>query len=221
MARSGRSRLVDAKQRVGALIDQMDSDMTAMIISFAEQPDVVQEFTNNRRQLRDALDRILPSSAQTDLTGALRLADGFANPGRVTIEDENAEYEVTDQQEIELFILSDGRFAGVEDFSLGNLQPMFLPIGSLTAENLAITALNTRQGEERPEVVQAFVQVSNFGSSDRSAVVELYLNDQLVDAAEVDVPAAESASTTLQSQQRSRGGTPSSHRSGEEFSPMD
>ena len=202
---NGRSRLAEAKQRVVALIDQMDSDMTAMIISFAEQPNVVQEFTNNRRLLRDALDRIEPSAAQTDLTGALQLADGFANPGRVTIEEENAEYEITEQQNIELYILSDGRFAGVEDFSLGNLQPQFFPIGSLTAENLAITALNTRRGEERPELLQAFVQVTNFGSEDRAVVVELYLNEQLLDAAELDVAAGAAASTTFNLSREAEG----------------
>ncbi|QEG34788.1 vWA domain-containing protein [Bythopirellula goksoeyrii] len=194
---NGRSRLDEAKARVSALVDQMESDMSAMIISFAEQPNVVQEFTNNRRQLHEALARIEPSAAQTDLTGALRLADGFANPGRVTIEDENAEYEVTEQRNIQLYILSDGRFAGVEDFSLGNLQPLFLPIGSLSAENVAITAFNTRQNEERPELRQAFVQLANFSTEDHSVVVELYLNDQLLDAAEVQVPAEAVASTTF------------------------
>lgn len=204
-AENGRSRISEAKERVAALVDQMESDMTAMIISFAEQPDVVQEFTNNRRQLRDALDRIEPSAAQTDLTGALRLADGFANPGRITIEEENAEYEVTEQQDIELFILSDGRFAGVKDFSLGNLQPMFLPIGSPKAANLAITALNTRQGEERPELLQAFVQVANFGSEARSVVVELYLNELLLDAAEVEVTAGGVASATFNLSREAEG----------------
>jgi len=195
--KTGITRLADAKARVGTLIEQLDSGMSAMIISFAEQPDVVQEFTNNRRLLREALGRIEPSAGQTDLSGALELADGFANPGRVTIDDAGGEFEVTEQQDVELYIFSDGRFRGVEGFSLGNLQPLFLPIGSFEAQNLAITALNTRRGEERPELQQAFVQVANFSNEPQTAIVELYLNDQLLDAANLDVPAGNTSSTTF------------------------
>ncbi|MCA9231021.1 MAG: BatA and WFA domain-containing protein [Planctomycetales bacterium] len=192
---SGESRLEEAKRRVETLIDQLDSDMTAMIIAFAEQPEVVQEFTDNRRLLREALDRIEPTASRTDLTGALELADGFANPRRLLTEE--GEFEVSEQEQVELYIFSDGRFRGVEGFSLGNLQPLYLPIGSFAAQNLAITALNARRGEERPDQQQAFVQVANFGEQPQATVVELYLEDRLIDAVELEVPAGDVASTTF------------------------
>jgi len=194
---SGQSRLEEAKQRVEALVEQLDSDMSAMIIAFAEQPVVVQEFTNNRRLLREALERIEPTASRTDLTGALELADGFANPGRVTIDDAEGEFEVTEQQPVELYIFSDGRFRGVEGFSLGNLQPLYLPLGSFEAQNLAITALNTRRGEEHRERQQAFVQVANFSKQPQQAIVQLFLNDRLVDAIELQVPAGDVTGTTF------------------------
>ncbi len=193
----GISRLQQAKNRVSALVEQLESDMSAMIITFAEQPDVVQEFTNNRRLLREALDRIEPTAGKTDLTGALQLADGFANPGKIYDEASDSEMAVTEQQDVELYIFSDGRFRGVEDFSLGNLQPFFLPIGTFEAENLAITALNTRRVEDRPEQQQAFVQVANLSNEDVKAGVDLYLNDALTDAAEFEVPAGGVASATF------------------------
>lgn len=193
----GAPRLQEAKQRVGSFIDQLDSNMSAMIISFAEQPDVVQEFTSDRRQLREALQRIVPSSAQTDLAAALKLADGFANPKRVTIEEDNVEFDVSEQREIDLYIVSDGRFQSVEDFSLGNLNAHYLPIGTGAAENAAITAFNTRRNEEFAALEQAFVQVYNSSKEDLSAVVELYLNDALLDAANVEVPAGAIGSTTF------------------------
>ncbi len=202
---TGVSRLEAAKRRVGALVDQLSGDMSAMIITFAGQPDVVQEFTDNRRLLREALERIEPSASQTDLTGALELADGFANPGRITIEEAELDVEVTEQQDVELYIFSDGRFRGVEGFSLGNLRPLFLPIGSFEADNLAITALNTRRAEDRPEQQQAFVQVANFSGAEQRAVVELYLNDNLLDAAELTVPPGDIASTTFALSERSEG----------------
>jgi len=195
--KTGITRLEDAKSRVAALIDQFELGMSAMIISFAEQPNVVQEFTNNRRLLREALERIEPSAGLTDLTGALELADGFANPGRVTVDDAAGEFEVTEQQDVELYVFSDGKFRGVEGFSLGNLQPLFLPIGTFEAQNLAITALNTRRGEERPEHQQAFIQVANFSDQTQTAIVELYLNERLLDAARLEVAADSTSSTTF------------------------
>ena len=194
---SGQSRLKQAKQRVAALVDQLEVDMSAMIITFAGQPDVVQEFTDNRRLLREALDRIEPTASHTDLTGALELADGFANPGRITIEEADLEVDVTEQQDVELYIFSDGRFRGVEGFSLGNLRPLFLPVGTFEADNLAITAFNTRRAEDRPELQQAFVQVANFSVQPQTAVVELYLNNNLLDAAELTVPPGDIASSVF------------------------
>ena len=191
------TRLDVAKQRVAALVDQLESDMSAMIITFADQPDVVQEFTNNKRLLREALDRIEPSAGQTDLRGALELADGFANPDRIMNEEGDQSFEVTEQQDVELFIFSDGRFPSIEDFSLGNLRPQFLPIGSFTGQNLAITAFNSRRNEERPELQQAFVQVANFSEAEQTTIVELTLDKRLLDATELTVPPGGIASATF------------------------
>lgn len=191
------TRLAAAKQRVATLVDQLDSDMSAMIITFAEQPDVVQEFTNNKRLLREALERIEPTAGQTNLRGALELADGFANPDRVMNEEGDQSFEVTEQQDVELYIFSDGRFPSIEDFSLGNLRPQFLPIGSFAGQNLAITAFNTRRNEERPEFQQAFVQVANFSEAEQTAIVELFLDKQLLDAAELTIPPNGIASATF------------------------
>ena len=196
-AQDGKTRLEEAKQRIATLVDQLDSDMSAMIITFADQPDVVQEFTNNKRLLREALDRIQPTAGQTALRGALELADGFANPDRVMNEEGDIGFEVTEQQDVELYIFSDGRFPSVEDFSMGNLRPQFLPIGSFAGENLAITAFNTRRNEERPELQQAFVQVANFSEQAHQTIVELHLNSQLLDAAELTIPAGAVASATF------------------------
>jgi len=196
-AAGGQSRLHEAKQHVAQLIDQLDSDMSAMIISFAEQPDVVQEFTNNRRLLRESLDRIEPTAGRTDLSGALSLADGFANPARVMSEEDGTEFEVTQQEQVELYIFSDGRFRGVEGFSLGNLEPVFLPVGTFDANNLAITALNTRRNEDRPELHQAFVQIANLSEQLQTTVVELYLSGRLIDAAEMELPAGDVMGATF------------------------
>jgi hypothetical protein len=193
----GGTRLQAAKRRVAALIDQLESDMSAMIIAFDDEPDVVQEFTNNRRPLREALDRIDPSNKPTNIRGALELASGFANPERVAIEEGGAEFDVTKQQPVELYIFSDGRFGAVDGFSLGNLQPKYLPIGGFETNNLAITAFNTRRNESRPEQRQAFLQVANFGDARQAVTARLFLDGKLIDAAELTIPPGDVVGATF------------------------
>jgi hypothetical protein len=187
------NRLEEAKKLVGGLIDQMEAGMTAMIISFADTPQVVQEFTDNRRLLQERLATIAPTIRDTDLVGALDLADGLANPGRITTQEGGIELDVVEPQPATLYIFSDGRFEDVKGFSLGNLKPFYIPIGSLEAQNLAITAFSTRRSDAKPEERQAFVQLTNFTDEGQSPIIEIQLDGQFLDAKQVDVPAGESS----------------------------
>lgn len=196
-ATDAKNRLEEAKNLVGGLIDQMDSGMTAMIISFSDTPQVVQEFTDNRRLLRERLATIEPTVRGTDLHGALDLADGLANPGRVTVGSGELEIDVVEAQPATIYIFSDGRFEDVKGFSLGNLKPQYVPIGSFNAENLAITAFTTRRSDAKPEERQAFIQVTNFTDADQSAVVEVQLDGDFLDAKQIEVPAGESSGVVL------------------------
>lgn len=191
-AEGAKSRLEESKQLVSNLIDQMDSGMTAMIISFADTPQVVQEFTDNRRLLRERLATIQPSVRGTDLLGALDLADGLANPGRMATEESGMEIDVVEAQPATIYIFSDGRFEDVKGFSLGNLKPVYVPVGTFEAKNLAITGLSTRRGEENPEERQAFVQVSNYSDEEQTADVEIQLDGAFLDAQRVEVKPGES-----------------------------
>jgi hypothetical protein len=192
-ATGAKNRLEESKKTVGGLIDQMDPGMTAMIISFSDTPLVVQEFTDNRRLLRERLETIQPSVRGTDLRGALDLADGLANPGRITTEEGGAEIDVVAAQPATVYIFSDGRFEDVKGFSLGNLKPVYVPIGSFDAGNVAITAFSTRRSEAKPEERQAFVQVTNYTAEPRTATVQLLHDAKFFDAKEVTVPAGESS----------------------------
>ncbi|MCC7476379.1 MAG: BatA and WFA domain-containing protein [Pirellulales bacterium] len=187
-----KNRLAEAKKLVGGLIDQMDAGMTAMLVSFADTPKVVQEFTSNRRLLRERLETIEPTQRGTDLKGALELADGLANPSRMPIREGDREIDIVEAQPANLYIFSDGRFEDVKGFSLGNLEPHYIPLGSMEAKNLAITAFSTRRGESHPEQRQAFVSVANFTQTPQSTIVELLLDDAFLDAKQVEVPADES-----------------------------
>ena len=97
-----------------------------------------------------------------------------------------------------LFIYTDGGFADVEGFSLGNLEPEVVVIGPPprpyspppTAEapaptdgkakvrnpsdNVAILALQARRDEDKPDVYQLFGRVHNFRAEEVATEAQLY-----------------------------------------------
>lgn len=191
------SRLELAKRRVGELIDQLDRGMSAMVIAFADSPQVVQDFTANQGLLKERLKTIEPTAQPTDLRDALELAGGLANPGQMTLGEGGQEVEVIDPVDSHLYIFSDGRFADVEGFDLGRLEPVYVPVGSLESGNLAITAFSTRRSESRPEQHEAFVQVSNLTQADQDFVVEVRLDGQFLDAKQATAAAGKTASLSF------------------------
>lgn len=191
------ARLGVAKQKVAGLIDQMERGMTAMIVSFAGEPRVVQQFTDNTRLLRERLATIEPTNGPTDLGGALELAGGLANPAQVTVQEGAPEVDVVPPEPATLYIFSDGRFTDVEDFALGNLEPIYAPLGAPGTGNLAITTLETRRSEAQLGQLQAFVQAANYSGEPVDAVIELRRGDQVIDAQRLTLPAGEAGGVSL------------------------
>ena len=180
------TRLDEAKRRVEELIDQMVSGDVAMIVSFSDSARVEQLFTDNHRELHRRLEGIRPTNRGTMLGEALRVAAGLANPGRAF---EISETQVAEGLPTTLYLFSDGKFPDVEGFSLGNLKPIFVPIGEPAEPNVGITAFSTRRREDNKEMLQAFARLENFGPEPVTAEVELFKDDALVDAGKVELKA--------------------------------
>ncbi len=198
-------RLALAKEQVLGLIDQMEANSTAMLLSFGGDARVEQEFTQNKRKLRDKLAGIQLKPSKTNILGALELADGLATPGQYVESTANVALDA-DARPTTVYIFSDGRFAAIDDFALGNLTGVYLPIGTVDANNLAITAFSTRRAEGLSEGRQAFVQVTNFCDDEHEALVELKLNGAFLDAKRVTVPAGDSRGVTFVLDATAEGG---------------
>ncbi|MFV1968108.1 MAG: BatA and WFA domain-containing protein, partial [Pirellulaceae bacterium] len=184
------TRLEFAKRRVLEMINQMKSGDVAMVISFSDGvPRVEQPFTGIRGLLRQKVNRIGPTSRRTDLSGALRTAAGLANPGRTRNVEDAGDVPVADALPATLYIYSDGGFASVSDFSLGNLDPVYIRIGTDSPQNVGVVAFSADRNPARPGRTQAFARLENSVLAEVSVDVDLYLNDELVDASNVTVPA--------------------------------
>ena len=140
------------------------------------------------------IDAIEPTQATTSLREGLQVAAGLANPSKQIGEGVVASSVVTPK----LYIYTDGGFADVEGFSLGNLEPEVVVIGPPPppyspppdgkpgalaedktqvrnpSDNLAILALQTRRDEEKPDVYQLFGRVHNYRHEEVATEAQLY-----------------------------------------------
>jgi uncharacterized protein YegL len=184
------TRLDAAKEKIVTMINQMKSGDAAMVISFSNNAKVEQPFTDNRRLLRERVNQITPTNRTSDLREALRAAAGLANPGRTSQTGTN-DVQVADAMPATLYILSDGGFAEVLDFSLGNLEPKYLKVGAEQPKNVAIVAFSVGRNPDRPTQQQAFGRLENFAADPLRVEVTLHRDGRFVDVTEVDLPAAE------------------------------
>src|SRR3954453_694451 len=170
------SRLSKAKEAAKQIVRGMEGDDVAMVISFADQARVVSNYSSAQRLLLVRIDAIAATEGTTSLREALQVASGLANPSKQIGEGIEASKVVAPK----LKIYTDGGFADVEGFSLGNLEPEVVVIGGPApveaessdprvkenasarakakppADNVAILALQTRRNDERPDLFQVF-----------------------------------------------------------------
>lgn len=177
------NRLSDAKEQIRRLIDQMESDDKGMIIAFSNSSSVLQSYTNNKSQLKQRLNEIELTERTTDIREALLAASALANPGRVNSVEDDGSVQVAEAVEAQLHIFSDGSFPDVQDFSLGNLQAVYHPIGGYEVpDNVGITAFTISNDVNLTGKMQAFAQFINAGVEEKTINLSLYVNDEIIDA---------------------------------------
>lgn len=211
----GVPRIVRAKEEAKKVVASMESGDAAMVVSFARTAKVESSYTGNRAVLRQVIDAIKPTQESTSLHKALEVAAGLANPSRQFSETEGSV--ATSISKPKLILLTDGGFADVEGFSIGNLEPTVVVIGSAPppynpakhtpdakesvernpSDNVAVVALQTRRNEEKPDQLQVFGRVKNYRAEDVATEARLLKKDPdkpkaesvLIDAVELKIPA--------------------------------
>ncbi|HWE35381.1 MAG TPA: VWA domain-containing protein [Isosphaeraceae bacterium] len=188
------TRLDEAKRHARKLIEEMEADDLAMILTFADRARVASSYTGNKAQLLKRLDEIQPSRSTTSLREALQVASGLANPQRQYGEGVVATSVVAPK----LYLFTDGGFPDVSGFSLGNLEPVLTTIGPPViaadegekkagaqgespkpppSDNVAILALQTAKNEEKGDTYQVFGRVHNYRGESVSTRARLLKHD--------------------------------------------
>ena len=186
------TRLDRAKAEAKKIVAGMGSSDLAMVISFSDRAKVVSTYTGNRNLINQRIDAIAPTEATTSLREALQVAAGLANPSKQA-EGVAANNLVAPK----LKIYTDGGFADVEGFSLGNLEPEVVVIGTAlptvaevadpqartdakvkpASNNVAILALQTRRNDEKADIYQVFGRVHNYRGDEVATEAKLFKLD--------------------------------------------
>ncbi|MBX9789142.1 MAG: VWA domain-containing protein [Pirellulales bacterium] len=182
------TRLDEAKRRVAALIDEMDSGDVAMIVSFADQARVEQPFTDNHYELERRLKAIEQTSHRTSIVEALNVAAGLAGATRTGIDADpgNGERPAA-QPRAQMFIFSDGKFADAPKATLAGVEPILQTVTGDEPRNVAITQFDARRQENARDAWQVFARLENFSVAPLPVQLELYVDDELADAQQVNV----------------------------------
>lgn len=183
------TRLEAAKKQILGLIDQLRADDVALVISFSNVARVEQSFTSNRSLLRQKINQIKATNRTSDLREALRAAAGLANPGRTSDAENANDVQVAEALPATLYLYTDGGFSAVPDFSLGNLTPKYIPLGTDSPQNVGIVAFTAERNPEKPDQWQAFARLENSGDDEVRLEVSLSRDGGLADAQTVAVPA--------------------------------
>ena len=156
----------------------------AAVIAFDGSAEVVQQMTDDKQSLRNAIDRIGPTDQPTHLKRAYQLAEAATGLTGEAMKPGEA-------NPASMFVYSDGRVADAGELSFRGLVT-YEKIGDEKTGNIAIVALSARRNFERPNEVTVFARLANFGPDPVGADLELSV-------AEID-PANPSAENFVQRQ---------------------
>jgi hypothetical protein len=157
------------------IIARLGAGDTATIVAVGPQPRVLASATSDRALLRRALEDAAPTSGSADWEAAFALAAAG----------------LTGAQDTQVVIISDGALPEMLPALPGEVR--FVGVGG-GGDNLAITALATREGPVGP---QAFLRVANYSNADAEPLIEFSADGVLFDARRLPISARSSADLTL------------------------
>jgi Ca-activated chloride channel homolog len=171
----GGTRFEAAQAQARELVGDLSSEEVMTIIAVGPVPQVLTPPTSDHAALRDAVGRAQPTQAPADWSAALALAAAS----------------IAGHEQTTLVILSDGGLPA--DLPPLPTEVRYVRIGRAT-ENLAISALATRSQDDQPEL---FAAVTNYGTQDADVILSVEVDDALLNAERMTVPAGETGNLTL------------------------
>jgi hypothetical protein len=175
------TRLGAAKEQAKVFVESLrskaffslsdESDQT-MVIAFDNRAKVMCNFTSDKHQLNLAIDAIMPSDGESSLAEAIVVARAFAQSPGVEADFLSAE------EPAQLVLFSDGQIKDLEQIVVGADELVFHCIGN-SGENVGITAMQARRSYEKPDEINVFATLANYGSEEINSDVQLSINSDV------------------------------------------
>lgn len=150
---SGRTRIELAKQSIGKLIDDLMADQRVSLIAVTSTAQRLTSFTNNKRELRDALAQVRAQDVPSSLDDAFRMTQAMSRSVRID----------------SVLLYTDGNLPERVDFELPfevNYQQM-----GKAEPNLGITAFTARRAGAK--AWQVFVRIDGSAGNVSGTKVQL------------------------------------------------
>lgn len=180
----GRSRLDMARQHAKQVIDDMAPGSRAMVIEFCDRAAVAASFDSDKAALKARIDAIAPTQSTTSMGEAFALAEAYSQ--NIIIAGEGTGAEKAPESAAppaSVYIYTDGRIRDAGQFVVERLKTEKIEVYALgqRRDNVAILSMDTRRQYERPDVLQVFASVRNFGPDPVDIDAALYINDRFID----------------------------------------
>jgi hypothetical protein len=168
----GRRRLEHAQDAARAMIEDLPKGSRAMVISFADKPEIVSSFTDDKRRLKASIDRIEAGDGPSRIGEAMQLAIAYSS-NLVDVPGVSTPLSAQAAADLELF--SDGRIEDAADQFLTRGKMRYYRVGE-AADNVGIVTFDVRRDLERPGILSIFAQIENFGPAAVKTDVSLLLD---------------------------------------------
>ncbi|MHB0937367.1 MAG: vWA domain-containing protein [Armatimonadota bacterium] len=164
-----------AKRAAQRAVEALGMHDRMMIVAVGGGVRQLTTFTNDKRQLRDALNALQVTDARADLRQAIDLAAGLTGRKRGSTPPE-------------IMIFSDGAVPPVQLPSGSKLNVNFQRVGK-RGDNVGIVMMSMRRRMTRQGDFEGLIGIRNFSDVKKTFTLELSLNGRLLDARDVTLPA--------------------------------
>lgn len=178
----GLSRLEIAKREAKRLVEGMPDDGRAMVIAFCDRATVVSSFDTDRQALGRKIDSIQQTQSSTTLTEAVALAEAYSQNLIIGGAEAGTDVAPTSAAPPATAVLfTDGRIEDASDLTMQRLDADKVEVVSIgrRVDNVGIMAMAARRNYERPEALEVFATVRNFGPKAVAFDAVLRIRDEL------------------------------------------
>jgi Mg-chelatase subunit ChlD len=168
----GQTRLERAKEEGRKLIEQMNTDDRAMVVTFSDRAHVVTPFTRSRAELLEGLDSIQQTQSLSRLAEAIDLVQAHAQTQIVPSRGNDTR--IVNETPVHVVLLSDGRVHDADKVAVENMSIDLIALGA-ASDNVGIVSMQASREYERPELLNVVAVVQNFGPQPVTLDVELFI----------------------------------------------